>query len=256
MTHSSLLTTDSPLLSVYFCAGHPTLDSTLPILQALQDEGIDLVEIGIPFSDPMADGPVIQDAATKALRNGMSLSTLFHQLRNVRQHIHIPLFMMGYLNVIYHFGFERFCRQCRECGINGAIIPDLPLDLYLRDYKPIADSYGISIVMLITPETSEERIRLIDRNTDAFIYQVSTDATTGAQDSFSPATVSYFQRISAMQLRNPTLVGFGISNQATFSAACQHSAGAIVGSAFVRLLDQTTPVDAVRKLKTALGIAR
>ena len=256
MTHSSLLTPNSSLLSVYFCAGHPTLDSTLPILQALQDEGIDLVEIGIPFSDPMADGPVIQDAATKALRNGMSLSTLFHQLRNVRQHIHIPLFMMGYLNVIYHFGFERFCQQCRECGINGAIIPDLPLDIYLRDYKPIADSYGISIVMLITPETSEERIRLIDRNTDAFIYQVSTDATTGAQDNFSPATVSYFQRISAMQLRNPTLVGFGISNQATFSAACQHSAGAIVGSAFVRLLDQTTPVDAVRKLKSALGIAR
>lgn len=256
MTHSSLLTPNSSLLSVYFCAGHPTLDSTLPILQALQDEGIDLVEIGIPFSDPMADGPVIQDAATKALRNGMSLSTLFHQLRNVRQHIHIPLFMMGYLNVIYHFGFERFCQQCRECGINGAIIPDLPLDIYLRDYKPIADSYGISIVMLITPETSEERIRLIDRNTDAFIYQVSTDATTGAQNSFSPATVNYFQRISAMQLHNPTLVGFGISNQATFSAACQHSAGAIVGSAFVRLLDQTTPVDAVRKLKSALGIAR
>lgn len=242
------------ILSVYFCAGHPNLHSTIPTLQALQDAGIDIVEIGIPFSDPMADGPVIQDAAAKALRNGMSLNRLFQQLSNVRQHVHIPLLLMGYLNVISHFGFEPFCRQCKECGIDGAIIPDLPLDIYLRDYKPIADRHGLSIVMLITPETSDERIRLIDRHTDGFIYQVSTDATTGAQPSFGPATLSYFRRIQAMQLRNPTLVGFGVSNHATYSAACRHAAGAIIGSAFVKLLDRcATPEDAVSTLLSKLS---
>ena len=237
------------ILSIYFCAGHPTLDGTLPTLQALQDGGIDLVEIGIPFSDPMADGPVIQDAATKALRNGMTLARLFAQLREVRQHIHIPLLLMGYLNVIYRFGFEQFCRQCKECGIDGAIIPDLPFDIYLCDYKPIADQYDLRIVMLITPETSEERIRLIDQHTDGFIYEVSTDATTGAQATFGPATINYFQRIRDMQLHNPTLVGFGISNKATVEAAQQYSHGCIIGSKFVKLLDQSsTPQDAVNAL--------
>lgn len=241
------------ILSIYFCAGHPTLDATLSTLRALQEGGVDLVEIGIPFSDPMADGPTIQDAATKALRNGMTLRKLFAQLKDVREEIHIPLLLMGYLNVIYHYGFENFCRQCRDCGIDGAIIPDLPFDLYLNTYKPIADRYDLRIIMLITPETSEQRIRLIDQNTNGFIYQVSTDATTGAQKTFGPQTISYFQRIQSMQLANPTLVGFGISNKATREAACQYSAGCIIGSKFVKLLDTSaSPNDAVAALHKTL----
>lgn len=241
------------ILSIYFCAGHPTLDATLSTLHALQEGGVDLVEIGIPFSDPMADGPTIQDAATKALRNGMTLRKLFAQLKDVREEIHIPLLLMGYLNVIYHYGFENFCRQCRDCGIDGAIIPDLPFDLYLNTYKPIADRYDLRIIMLITPETSEQRIRLIDQNTNGFIYQVSTDATTGAQKTFGPQTISYFQRIQSMQLANPTLVGFGISNKATREAACQYSAGCIIGSKFVKLLDTSaSPNEAVAALHKTL----
>jgi tryptophan synthase alpha chain len=241
------------ILSIYFCAGHPTLDGTVPTLLALQNGGVDMVEIGIPFSDPMADGPVIQDAASKALRNGMTLRLLFDQLRDVRQSVHIPLLLIGYLNVTYHYGFEAFCRQCRDCGIDGAIIPDLPFDLYLRDYKATADRYGLRIVMLITPETSDERIRLIDQYTDGFIYQVSTDATTGAQRTFGPQTISYFERIETMGLTNPTLVGFGISNRATREAANHHAAGCIVGSKFVKLLEQTaSPADAVAALHEAL----
>lgn len=241
------------ILSIYFCAGHPTLDATLSTLRALQEGGVDLVEIGIPFSDPMADGPTIQDAATKALRNGMTLRKLFAQLKDVREEIHIPLLLMGYLNVIYHYGFENFCRQCRDCGIDGAIIPDLPFDLYLNTYKPIADRYDLRIIMLITPETSEQRIRLIDQNTNGFIYQVSTDATTGAQKTFGPQTISYFQRIQSMQLANPTLVGFGISNKATREAACQYSAGCIIGSKFVKLLDtSSSPNEAVAALHKTL----
>lgn len=241
------------ILSIYFCAGHPSLDSTLPTLRALQDGGIDMCEIGIPFSDPMADGPVIQGAATQALKNGMTLSRLFAQLKDVRQEIHMPLLLMGYLNVIYHYGFEAFCQQCQTCGIDGAIIPDLPFDLYIKEYKPIADRYDLRIIMLITPETSDERIRLIDQHTDGFIYQVSTDATTGAQNTFGPATIAYFERIQAMQLTNPTLVGFGISNKATLTATRQYTHGSIIGSKFVRLLSETdSPTEAVSQLMAAL----
>lgn len=241
------------ILSIYFCAGHPTLDSTLPTLRALQEGGIDMCEIGIPFSDPMADGPVIQGAATKSLSNGMSLRRLFDQLKDVRKEIHMPLLLMGYLNVIYKFGFEAFCQQCKECGIDGAIIPDLPFDLYISSYKAIADRYDLRIIMLITPETSDERIRLIDQNTDGFIYQVSTDATTGAQNTFSDSTIAYFERIQSMQLANPTLVGFGISNKATLDATRRYTKGSIIGSKFVKLLDQCpTPAEAVQQLMLAL----
>ncbi len=246
-------TKQSGLLDIYFCAGYPHLDSTVPTLQALQDAGVDICEIGIPFSDPMADGPVIQTAATTALKNGMKLATLFDQLKGIRPGITMPLVLMGYLNVIFQYGFENFCKSCSECGIDGAIIPDLPFDVYMAEYKEIADRYDIKIIMLITPETSEERIRLIDQNTDGFIYEVSTDATTGAQDSYGPETIAYFKRIQDMRLNNPTLVGFGISNKATITAAQQYSAGAIIGSKFVRLLAQCdTPQDAIARLKEAL----
>lgn len=242
------------ILSIYYCAGYPNLADTVPVLSALQEGGVDMVEIGVPFSDPMADGPVIQQASTRALKNGMSLRLLFEQLRDVRKQIHIPLLMMGYLNVFYQFGFEQFCQKCKEVGIDGAIIPDLPFDIYMQRYKPIADRYDLRIIMLITPETEEERIRLIDANTDGFIYEVSTDATTGAQNSFGPATIRYFERIEGMHLKNPTLVGFGVSNKATLTATRLHSSGSIIGSKFVRLLSETgDPQKAVAALKDALN---
>lgn len=244
---------NSGILDIYYCAGYPKLDSTVPTLQALQENGIDLCEIGIPFSDPMADGPVIQTAATKALENGMTLAKLFEQLEGIRTTVNIPIILMGYLNVVYQYGFEKFCKKCQECGVDGAIIPDLPFDVYMQEYKPIADKYDIKIIMLITPETSEDRIRLIDNNTDGFIYEVSTDATTGAQNEYGTETINYFQRIRDMNLKNPTLVGFGISNKATLTAAQQYAAGAIIGSKFVRLsAESESPIEAIHKLKEAL----
>lgn len=246
-------TKKSGILSVYFTAGYPSLDDTTKVLKELQAKGIDLVEVGIPFSDPMADGPVIQEAATQALRNGMSLRVLFEQLEKVREEIHIPVILMGYLNPIMQFGFEAFCRRCRETGVDGMIIPDLPFADYMADYKAVAERYGLKIIMLITPETSEERIRQIDDHTDGFIYMVSSAATTGAQQSFNEQKQAYFRRINAMGLRNPRLVGFGISNKATFEAAASNSSGAIIGSKFVQLLkSEPTPADAIDRLLEAL----
>ncbi len=246
-------TKSSGLLDIYFCAGYPHLESTVPTLEALQKGGIDMVEIGIPFSDPMADGPVIQSAATQALKNGMTLKVLFEQLKDIRKSVTMPLVLMGYMNVIYQYGFERFCKSCNACGIDGAIIPDLPFDIYMKEYKAIADQYDIKIIMLITPETSEERIRLIDQNTDGFIYEVSTDATTGAQEKYGENTIAYFKRIRDMKLQHPTLVGFGISNKATLEAAQEYAAGAIIGSKFVRLTAQCEgPEEALEKLVESL----
>ena len=224
------------ILSIYFCAGDPTADGTADVIRTLQQKGVDMLEIGIPFSDPMADGPVIQDAATRALRGGMTLRRLFAQLRDIRRDVHIPLLLMGYLNPIMQYGFEAFCRSCRECGIDGAIIPDLPFKDYMEEYRPVAQKYGIHIIMLITPETSEERIRQIDEHTDGFIYMVSSAAITGAQRDFNEQKQAYFRRIEAMHLRNPCMIGFGISNRQTFEAAAAHAAGCIIGSKFVSLL--------------------
>ena len=189
-----------------------------------------MLEIGIPFSDPMADGPVIQDAATKALRNGMSLHRLFEELKDIRQDVEIPLILMGYLNPIFHYGFEAFCQSCADCGIDGVIIPDLPFRDYMETFKPIADRHGLKIIMLITPETSEERIRLIDRHTDGFIYMVSSAATTGAQKEFDRTKQAYFDRVNQMGLTHPRMIGFGISNRQTLESAQKHAAGAIIGS--------------------------
>lgn len=248
-------TKKSGILSVYFTAGYPALEETMPVLRELQNGGIDMVEVGIPFSDPMADGVVIQAAATQALRNGMSLRLLFEQLKDVRREIHIPIILMGYLNPIMQFGFDAFCRVCREIGIDGVIIPDLPYADYMADYKPVAEAYGIHVIMLITPETSEERVRLIDQHTSGFIYMVSSAATTGAQKSFDEQKQAYFRRINSMGLVNPRLVGFGISNKATYDAASANASGVIVGSRFVQLLaSEATPKDAVHTLLENLGI--
>ncbi len=242
------------ILSIYFCAGTPVLDGTVNTLRALQSHGVGMVEIGIPFSDPMADGPVIQNAATQALRNGMTLRLLFSQLKDVRKEIYIPLILMGYLNPIMQYGFEHFCQSCKEAGIDGVIIPDLPFKDYMDSYKAIADKYDVKVIMLITPETSVERIRLIDEHTDGFIYMVSSASTTGAQKDFNASKQAYFKYVDELHLRNPRMVGFGISNKQTFEAACANASGGIIGSKFVTLLDEAKgdAVQAIEKLCQAL----
>ena len=227
------------IFSLYFCAGHPQLDSTTEIIRTLENKGVDLIEIGIPFSDPLADGPVIQKATRQALNNGMSLRLLFEQLRDIRQSVQIPLVIMGYLNPIMRFGFEAFCQACSECGIDGMIIPDLPFRNYLEEYKPVADRYDLKMIMLITPATEEERIRLIDQHTDGFIYMVSSAAITGAQKAFGDPLQEYFNRVNHMNLKNPRLIGFGISNRQTLETARANAAGTIIGSKFISLLEES-----------------
>jgi len=243
------------LLSLYFCAGHPTLESTSDIIKTLEQKGIDFIEVGIPFSDPMADGPVIQDASTKALRAGMTLKKLFSQLEPLRKEgVKLPLILMGYMNPIYHMGYEPFFRRCQEVGVDGVIIPDLPFSDYMNEVKPIADRFDIRVIMLITPETSEERIRFIDENTDGFIYMVSSAATTGAQKEFDKAKQAYFERINKMNLKHPRMIGFGISNRQTLESAQANAAGAIIGSKFVSLLDKLgAPLLAIEELFKALS---
>lgn len=241
------------ILSVYFTAGYPQLDDTIRVMQALEKEGVEMLEIGVPFSDPMADGPVIQASGTQALLNGMSVKTLFSQLEDVRTTVTIPLILMGYLNPILQFGFEAYCQRAASCGIDGLIIPDLPFAEYLENYKPIADRHGLHMIMLITPETSEERIRLIDDQTSGFIYMVSSASVTGARKSFGEQNLSYFKRVNAMGLKNPRLIGFGISNRETFEAACEAAAGAIIGSRFISLLESEPSVEAAaKKLREAI----
>ncbi|MBQ9229790.1 MAG: tryptophan synthase subunit alpha [Prevotella sp.] len=245
---------DKKLLSLYFCAGCPTFEGTADVIKTLERRGISMIEVGIPFSDPMADGPVIQDAATKALKNGMSLRKLFAQLKAIKEEVSIPLVLMGYLNPIMQYGIEAFCQSCVDSGVSGVIIPDLPFKDYQEIVKPVADRYDIRVIMLITPETSEERIRFIDEHTDGFIYMVSSAAITGAQKSFDEAKQEYFRRINTMQLRNPRMIGFGISNKQTLEAAQQNAAGAIIGSKFVTLLSESKDADeALDKLFKALA---
>lgn len=241
------------ILSIYFTAGYPQINDTCDVIRELQANGIDMIEIGIPFSDPMADGPTIQESGTAALHNGMTLKILFEQLKDIRSDVTMPLIMMGYLNPIMQYGFEDFCKKCREAGIDGAIIPDLPFKDYIEEFKPVADKYDIKIIMLITPETSEERIRLIDEYTDGFIYMVSSAATTGAQKKFDEQKQAYFKKINAMKLKNPRLIGFGISNKATLQAAQANASGAIIGSKFITLLKDSKSIkDAIVALREAL----
>lgn len=255
MNRINKLFIDKPnnILSIYFTAGYPKLNDTVKIIKELEANGIDLIEIGIPFSDPMADGPTIQASGNEALKNGMSLKLLFEQLKNIRQETELPLILMGYLNPIIQYGFENICKKCYEIGLDGAIIPDLPFDDYMNEYKAIAEKYDIKIIMLITPETSEKRIRLIDEHTDGFIYMVSSASTTGVQADFNKTKQDYFKRINTMQLKNPRLIGFGISNKQTLEAAQSNANGAIIGSKFVTLLKETPSIkEAINKFKEAL----
>jgi tryptophan synthase alpha chain len=230
------------ILSVYFTAGFPKLNDTIPTIKTLVSKGVDLIEIGVPFSDPMADGIAIQESSQTALKNGMSIKALFDQLSDIRKDVTIPLIMMGYLNPIMQFGFEKFCSECARVGVDGMIIPDLPMADFLSDYKSIAEKYKLEFIFLITPETSDERIRLIDSHTNGFIYMVSSAATTGTQNSFD-SKIEYFDRINSMNLKNPRLIGFGISNKATIDVVYKYSSGAIIGSAFIKALNQTSNID-------------
>ena len=229
---------DKKLLSIYFSAGHPNLEDTVPILKQLQASGVDVVEIGLPFSDPLADGPTIQESSTKALQNGMTTGKLFDQLKGIREEIEIPLILMGYFNPMMQFGIEKFCQHCEAVGIDGLIIPDLPVDVYHEEYKSLFDKHGLYNMFLITPQTSEERIRYIDSVSSGFIYMVSSASVTGAKSDFGAEHASYFERIAQLGLNTPTVVGFGISNAATFQAATQYSKGAIIGSAFIKFLEE------------------
>lgn len=229
------------ILSIYFTAGFPKLNDTLPIIETLAESGVDLIEIGIPFSDPLADGPTIQASSKVAIDNGMTVNLLFEQLQNVRQKVSIPLVIMSYFNPIMQFGVEKFCKKCAEIGIDGLIIPDLPSEIYTTNYKDIFESNGLTNILLITPQTSDDRIREIDNISNGFIYLVSSAGVTGAKQQFSEEHVSYFKRISDLKLKNPQIVGFGISNSETFKQATQHTNGAIIGSAFIKYIE-THPI--------------
>ncbi|MGX1930810.1 tryptophan synthase subunit alpha [Flagellimonas sp. 2504JD4-2] len=227
---------DKKLLSIYFTAGYPKLNDTVNIIQDLESSGVDLIEIGLPFSDPLADGPTIQDSSTTALNNGMHTELLFEQLKDIRNTVSIPLIIMGYFNPVLQYGVEAFCQKCQEIGIDGIILPDLPLDVYQEEYESIFKKYGLINVFLITPQTSNARIEAIDKASDGFIYMVSSASTTGAKEGFGDVQKAYFDRIAGMQLKNPQIVGFGISNSQTFDQATKKAKGAIIGSAFIKHL--------------------
>lgn len=231
------------ILSVYFTAGYPELDDTVTIIQELEKNGADLIEIGMPFSDPIADGPVIQNSSLIALKNGMSVKKLFEQLADIRKTVQIPLILMGYINPVLQFGVDNFCKKCLEVGIDGLIIPDLPLNEYLSEYKPIFEEHNLHNILLITPQTSDERIKQIDSESSGFIYMVSSSSTTGVKNSVADYHTEYFERVNSLQLKNRRLIGFGISNAATFENACKYSSGAIIGSAFVKALHTDLPLE-------------
>jgi len=233
----SVLKQDHKLLSIYFTAGFPNLDDTVSVLSQLQDAGVDMIELGLPFSDPLADGPTIQESSTQALKNGMTTDKLFEQLKDVRKHVHVPLIVMGYFNPMMQYGVEQFCKKCQEVGIDGLIIPDLPVDVYHEQYQELFQQYGLLNMFLITPQTPEERIRYIDSVSEGFIYMVSSAATTGAQSNFGDTQTEYFKRIGNMNLNAKLLVGFGISNAETYQSATANSKGAIIGSAFIKHLE-------------------
>ena len=228
------------VLNVYFTAGFPNLADTVPILEALEEAGADLIEIGMPYSDPVADGETIQQSNETALRNGMSLPVLFEQLAGVREKVSVPILLMGYLNPVVQYGVERFCQACQQVGVDGLILPDLPLAEYREEYQPLFERYGLLNTFLITPQTSDVRVRLIDEISDGFIYMVSSASVTGSKTGISDEQEAYFGRINRMNLRNPRLIGFGISNHETFVRAARHAQGAIIGSAFIKVLQQAT----------------
>lgn len=229
------------VLNIYCTAGYPQLDSTLPVMQALQENGADLIELGMPYSDPLADGPVIQASSAVALANGMTIKTLFEQLKDMRSSITVPVILMGYMNPVLQYGFEKFCKDAAAAGVDGLILPDLPEYEFQTEYGAIIKKYGLDFIFLVTPETSEERIKRLDALSTGFLYAVSSSSTTGKDKDMSGVS-SYLQRLKAMQLNNPVLVGFGIKDKASFEAASQYARGAIIGTAFIKALENKTDV--------------
>lgn len=224
------------LLSIYFTAGYPGLNTAVPIAEALEKAGVDFLEIGFPYSDPVADGPTIQHSSEKALENGMNLNQLFEELKDLRKRVNIPILLMGYLNPMVQYGIERFCKKAAEIGVDGVIVPDLPMYEYETLYSAHFKDNNLSNIFLVTPQTSEDRIRKIDQLSNSFIYLLSSSSITGKNLQVSNTIEDYYKRIKAMQLNNPAIIGFGISNNETFAKACQYARGAIVGSAFVKFL--------------------
>ncbi|MEO9478936.1 MAG: tryptophan synthase subunit alpha [Maribacter dokdonensis] len=233
---TSKLKEDKKLLSIYFTAGYPSLNDTVKIIEDLEKNGVDMIEIGLPFSDPLADGPTIQESSTAALKNGMTTEILFSQLRDIRKTVSIPLIIMGYFNPMLQYGVEAFCKKCQEIGIDGLILPDLPLDVYQEEYEEIFKKHGLLNVFLITPQTSDDRIHQIDDASNGFIYMVSSASVTGSKSGFGQEQESYFERINKMNLKNPQIVGFGIKDEETFKQATKTAKGAIIGSAFIKHL--------------------
>ncbi|MDO6473062.1 tryptophan synthase subunit alpha [Maribacter sp. 1_MG-2023] len=227
---------DKKLLSIYFTAGYPALNDTVQIIQDLEKNGVDMIEIGLPFSDPLADGPTIQESSTAALKNGMTTEIIFNQLKDIRKTVSIPLIIMGYFNPMLQYGVEAFCKKCQEIGIDGLIMPDLPLDVYKEDYEATFKKYGLINIFLITPQTSDVRIQQIDDASNGFIYMVSSASVTGSKSGFGQEQESYFERIASMNLKNPQIVGFGIKDEETFKQATKTAKGAIIGSAFIKHL--------------------
>ena len=244
------------ILSVYFSAGFPRLNDTVSIMKCLEESGADIIEVGIPFSDPVADGPTIQESNKVALDNGISLKLIFEQLARIREEVKIPIILMGYINPVLQYGINPFCEKCAEIGIDGMILPDLPMQEYLDEYKETFEANGLLNIFLITPQTSESRIRDIDANSSGFIYMVSSASTTGAKSGISTDQIAYFERIKSMNVKNPRLIGFGISNNETFDHACKNASGAIIGSAFIDVLRGSTNLekDIAAFIKSVKGI--
>ncbi|HLF33294.1 MAG TPA: tryptophan synthase subunit alpha [Cyclobacteriaceae bacterium] len=230
-------------LSVYFTAGFPKLNDTAPVMKALQESGADIIEVGIPFSDPVADGPTIQSSNKQALGNGIGLKLILQQIKSVSAEMKIPVILMGYLNPVFQYGIEKFCRDAADAGVSGVIIPDLPLQEFRDMYADVFEKYDLLNIFLVTPQTSEARIRMIDQLSRGFIYLVSASSTTGARNGLSQEQISYFSRIGGMKLVNPKLIGFGISDHSTFLTACRYAEGAIIGSAFIRMLERSNDLE-------------
>ncbi|HVS97842.1 MAG TPA: tryptophan synthase subunit alpha [Puia sp.] len=232
---------DQRVLNVYCTAGFPRLGSTMEVMQALQENGADLIELGMPYSDPLADGPVIQASSTRALENGMSIVRLFEQLANMRASIHVPVLLMGYMNPILQYGFGKFCEAAAMAGVDGLIVPDLPIFEFETEYGPVLKNHGLDFVFLVTPETSPERIRKVDALSTGFLYAVSSSSTTGGAKDMN-VQEGYFRRLQKMQLKNPVLVGFGIRDKESFESACRYANGAIIGTAYIRAIEGTVDV--------------